>query len=355
MRIVKLLLACALVAGISATAVVLTSPKPVAQEGTAFAEISQPTDSPSAKRDRRAKHKSSRRSEQRSTYSAPALQQHRVVAAPASYVSSSPASKIALLIGIGHAPGSSELPGSKTDVYTVRDALIKYGFPASNIHVLLEGQATRGAILGALDRLAARSMSSGTAVVSITTHSGHSSSGTSMRAWDGRVYAGELASRLGRVRGKLFTVLPTCYSGGYALPGVVGANRIAVFSSSSDERSWQVGEAGSWVIRYMVLKGMIEGGAPTSVESAFNYSVRELKEDAPGRVPIIRDGIPGDLRLGPVTWLKAAAKPKPVAAEIPTPRPINGYVPPTVVSQPPQVTVTTCSGGLLGALFGCDR
>jgi hypothetical protein len=343
MRIVKLLLACALVTGIIATAVILPSSKPVAQEGTAFAEISHPTDSPSAKRERRAKHKSSRRSEQRSNYSASAPD--RVVAAPASYVSSSPASKIALLIGIGHAPGSSELPGSKTDVYTVRDALIKYGFPAGNIQVLLEGQATRGAILGALDRLAARSMSSGTAVVSITTHSGHSSSGTSMRAWDGRVYAGELASRLGRVRGKLFTVLPTCYSGGYALPGVIGPNRIAVFSSSAEERSWQVGEAGSWVIRYMVLKGMIEGGAPTSVESAYNYSVRELKEDAPGRVPIIRDGIPGDLRLGPVTWLKPATQPKPAAAPAPTPKPANEYTPPSASDEP------STGEGLLG-FFG---
>jgi hypothetical protein len=188
-------------------------------------------------------------------------------------------------------------------------------------------------------------MSSGTAVVSITTHSGHSSSGVSMRAWDGRVYAGELASRLGRVRGKLFTVLPTCYSGGYAVPGVIGANRIAVFSSSAEERSWQVGEAGSWVIRYMVLKGMIEGGAPTSVESAFNYSVRELKEDAPGRVPIIRDGIPGDLRLGPVTWLKPA--PKPAAKPKPASQPEVNTSPTPAPSQEPS------TGGFFG-LFGSD-
>ena len=268
---------------------------------------------------------------------------HYPVAVPVAYhpMSTSPASKVALLVGISNAPGADPLPGSKTDVETMRSTLLKYGFPSSNITVLLEGQATRGAILNALDNIAARSVDGGTAVVSITTHSSNSGSQNSMRAWDGRVYANELGSRLGRVRGRLWTLLPTCYSGGYAVPGVVGNNRIAVFSSSSDERSWQVGEAGSWVVRYMVEKGMLGGGAPASVESAFNYAVRELKKDAPDRVPLMRDGVSGDMVLGSVNWLK------PVVQKVT--KPVVAAVAPASTPEP---TPTPANGGLLGGLFG---
>jgi hypothetical protein len=268
---------------------------------------------------------------------------------PTAYHSSSPQAKTALIIGIGSAPGADPLPGSITDAKTVRTALLDYGFPSQNITMLLDSQATRGAILNALDALAARSSSSGVAVVSITTHSSNSGSENSMRAWDGRVYAHELGSRLGRVRGRLVTFLPTCYSGGYAVPGVVGANRIAVFSSPASEKSWQLGEAGSWMILYMVKYGMINGGAPTSVESAFGYAKHRLEKEAPDRVPHMSDGISGDMKLGPVTWLKPKAPAKTAAPKTAS----TGTTSPKPAPQPtPTPTATPSNGGLVGGLFG---
>jgi hypothetical protein len=235
--------------------------------------------------------------------------------------------RTAFIVGISNAPGAAPLPGSKTDALTVRDALLKYGFPAQNITMLLDGQATRSAILSGLAKLAARSMSGGIAVVSITTHA---STNATFRAWDGRVSARELGTRLGRVRGRLWTTVATCYAGGFAVPGVVGSGRIGVFSSSARDKSWQVGSAGSYVIRYMVKAAMVEGDAPDSVESAFAYAKKKLHDYEPDYEPLIKDGVDGDLRLGPVTWLHPSkpaetkttttrSTPKPTSTPSPSP------------------------------------
>lgn len=236
--------------------------------------------------------------------------------------------KTAFIIGISNAPGADPIPGSKTDALTVRDALLRYGFLKKNITMLLDGQATRAAILDGLADLAERSTFEGIAVVSITTHA---SSNATFGAWDGRVSAHELGDRLGRARGRVWTIVATCYAGGFAVPGVVGSGRIGVFSSSSNDRSWQAGSAGSWINRYMIKSGMVDGGAPDSVESAFAYAKKNLQHDAPDRVPFMTDGVDGDLRLGPVNWMhpsKPAPSPEtehdPTKEPAPTPSPSSG-------------------------------
>jgi hypothetical protein len=263
--------------------------------------------------------------------------------APQLATSSGPADKIALLIGIDHAPGSTPLEGAITDANNMNKALLDFGFQSKNIVKLTDKSATRQNILNALSSFASRSKSNGIAVFLLATHSGRSGGDlTFATGGGGRISRHELAAHLGRVKGKLWSTLPTCYSGGYALPGVVGKNRIAVFSSTKGDLSWFVGNAGSWIVRYMVRYGLLEHRASdTSVEGAFRYAKSRLLIDAPDRTPIINDQIPGNLVLGKSRTAAPAAKPKPkpkpVATAVPTPVPVP--------------TQRPC--GLLGGLFGC--
>src|SRR5437588_221362 len=81
------------------------------------------------------------------------------------------------------------------------------------------GQATRPAVLGGLRSLAARTSPKGTAVFMVATHS----STTSFRTVEGaRIQRYEVASLLGQVHGRLWSLFAVCYAGAYNVPGVTG-------------------------------------------------------------------------------------------------------------------------------------
>ena len=213
-----------------------------------------------------------------------------------------PSERTAVIVGINHAQGTTPLPGSVRDARNLHAALLGYGFREDNITLLLDGQATRSAILGALDSLALRTPASGVAVVAIATHTKRSG-GTNLLATadGGRISAAELASRLGAVRSPAWVALPTCYAGGYAKPGIVGYNRVATFASDGNTMSYQAGSAGSFLFIHMVRRAMLEGRSPESVEGAFEFARGEIERDYPERVPSMSDGVPGDLVLGRIS------------------------------------------------------
>jgi hypothetical protein len=207
----------------------------------------------------------------------------------------------ALIVGINNARGGDPLPGSVTDAKNLRKALLMYGFKDENIRMLVETSATRDAIRNELSSLASRTPANGIAVFAVATHTRRYGGQNELLTADGlRISASELASRLGAVRSRMWVALPTCYSAGYALPGIVGRNRIATFASSADRKSYQLGEAGSFLILNMVRRAMVERQAPGSVEDAFHWAKNELEETSPSNVPSMSDGIPGDLVLGHV-------------------------------------------------------
>ncbi|MGH2759363.1 MAG: caspase family protein [Actinomycetota bacterium] len=218
-----------------------------------------------------------------------------------------PAKRTALIIGINHSQGAPPLPGSVRDAMNLHDALIGYGFREENITLLLDGQATKPAILAGLRSLAARTPSNGIAVFAAATHTGRWGGTNSFAtAEGGRISAGVLAAHLGEVRAPAWVALPTCYAEGYALPGIVGFNRVATFASSADRESYQAGDAGSFLFIHMVRRGMLEGRAPTSVESAFGFAHSELSRRHPEYVPLMNDGYPGNLVLGPAPTIRTA-------------------------------------------------
>jgi hypothetical protein len=217
---------------------------------------------------------------------------------PASFSAPKPtsggANNTALLIGLDKAPGSDPLQGMVQDTKTMKTMLLRAGYKEENITVLTNSKATKGAILHELDRLAARTSGKGLAVVSISSHSGVSGGDmTFATGGGGRVSRAELAARLKKVRGKLWTTISTCYSGAYDTPGITGSNRIAVFTAAKDELSYQ-NAAGSVTIVYMIQRGMIEHGI-RSIEDAYQFAKSEMtKAGASSKVPILRDGIAGD-------------------------------------------------------------
>ena len=205
----------------------------------------------------------------------------------------------ALIVGINNARGGRPLPGSLTDAKNMRKALLMYGFSDENIRVLVESSATREAIRRELTSLAARTPSNGIAVFAVATHTRRYGGQNELLTADGlRISASELASRLGAVRSRMWIALPTCYSAGYALPGIVGRDRIATFASSADRPSYQLGEAGSFLILNMVRRAMLERQAPRSVEHAFHWAKNELERNSPENVPSMSDGIAGEFVLG---------------------------------------------------------
>ena len=216
---------------------------------------------------------------------------------PAPYVPLPPVAggsqmKTALIIGVAHPVGAQALLGALADAQNTKKALINDGFPASNIQTLIDGQATRGAILNGLHSLAARTSPKGTAVFMVATHS----SQTSFRTYEGaRIQRSEVAQLLGQVRGRLWSMFAVCFAGSYNVPGVTGANRVAVFGSAANEETWE-NSAGSDLVRYMVGEAMVEGKANSSVEAAYKYGADKRYSDQLGH-PSMNDQMPGPLVL----------------------------------------------------------
>jgi hypothetical protein len=209
------------------------------------------------------------------------------------------ANRTALIVGIDRAPGGRALAGSVTDATHLKNALLEYGFPPKNIVMLLDARATRDAILDGIQALARRTPRDGIAVFGLATHTRRRGGVNELLTGDGlRITAHELADHMSKIRSRVWGTFPTCYAAGYALPGIVGKNRIATFASSSSKPTYQLGSAGSYLMINMVREGMLARHAPESVESAFRYAETQLKRTFPTRVPIMSDGIRGDMVLG---------------------------------------------------------
>jgi hypothetical protein len=223
-----------------------------------------------------------------------------------------PHKRHALIVGINHAPGARALQGAVADAQNVEQALLAYGFAKNHITTLLDAEATRSKILSSLETLARKTPTDGIAVVAIAAHTRVRGGVNQLLAADGqRVNSTEIASRLQRLRSPAWIALPTCYAAGYALPGIVGHNRVATFASSGNAPSYELGRAGSYLILNMVRRAMLDAEAPRSVESAFAWAYTNLARSSPNRVPTMSDGVEGDLVLGEVTW----SRPKPVARQ----------------------------------------
>lgn len=216
----------------------------------------------------------------------------------------------ALIAGINHTPGAPSLNAAVQDAKTIRSALTAYGFPARSTTMLLDGEATRGAVLAGIAGLAERLGPEDRAVVAFAGHTRRKDGENYLLTGDGHaISASELARAVGRIRAPTWVALPTCYAAGFDLPGIVGPNRIATFGARADEYTYETTRYGhSFMVQYMVREAMLGGRASGSVQEAFAYAERELQDRYGRFVPVMEDGIGEPFRLGPsLPWLEAFA------------------------------------------------
>lgn len=217
----------------------------------------------------------------------------------------------ALLIGIDHAAGSPTLTGAVGDAKAMRDALLTFGYEPSDVVVLLDREATHERILAELRSLAARTPARGQAVFAFAGHTRRKGGRNHFVAADGRtVSADTLATHLRGVRAPMWVALPTCYAAGYRIPGITGPNRVATFASAANELSYEsTAFDRSFLIEYMVVRGLLAGKSPPTVEAAFRFAHSTLSRNRPDRLPVIEDDHAGEFVLGSARYTPAGDDP----------------------------------------------
>jgi hypothetical protein len=102
-----------------------------------------------------------------------------------------------------------------------------------------------------------------------------------------------LADRLSRLNpGRMWITIDSCFSGGFARPGITGPNRIVTSSSQADQLSGEISETQRGVLTQFMIEEGVARGAP--IEQAFwNSTARAF--DPYGQNPQIADEYPGNL------------------------------------------------------------
>jgi hypothetical protein len=223
----------------------------------------------------------------------------------------------AVLVGINRTAGSPRLHGAVGDALTLEAALQRYGWEPSHVRVLLDGQASREAILHSIAWLADNAGTDGRAVFSFAGHTRKRGGVNLMVGADGRtIDAGTLSRSLGRVRAPMWATFPTCYAAGFAVPGIVGPGRVVTFGSSASSLTYETRSFGrSFLFEYMVAEGMLRQPEPPSVEQAFAMAHNGLERDYPSNVPLIDDRYEGEMTLTDASYWSADV-PDPVAPSL---------------------------------------
>ncbi len=218
---------------------------------------------------------------------------------PRPVVLSIPKVRRALLIGIDHASGTPSLQGAVNDARTLEQALLRYGFSPDQTTVLTNSEASRGAILSEIAKLA-EVRDDGQVVFMFAGHTRRSGGENQIIAADGRtISASALAQSLGRVRVPMWVAFPTCFAGGFQVPGIVGPGRVVTFASEASQLAYEsAGFRKSYLIEYMVARAMLQSNPAETVEEAFHRASAELTADYPSRVPLMDDQFPGGFALG---------------------------------------------------------
>ncbi len=222
----------------------------------------------------------------------------------------------AIVIGISDYAGTvNDLAYADDDALEMYTVLTEtYGFPEDNIALLIDGDASSGAIIDAIASLEA-SVDASDEVVFF--YSGHGARG---RANDGDkeatdeaivpyectvkslIWDGDLRSMFSAYKtNRIVFIFDSCYAGG--MNDLGGEGRLVLMACSENSLSYE----GSWgggngqFTYYLVEEGMAEGLADiheknglVTVEEAFDYA----KANCVQQVPVIIDSFTDDMPLG---------------------------------------------------------
>lgn len=216
-------------------------------------------------------------------------------------------------IGVNDYPGRRhDLRSAVNDAVDADAALAAYGVPRSRRVLITDRQASAGTIRRAAEWLVAHAGPDATAVFFFAGHVRKLGSTTeALVGSDGELVSDtELASLLAPLRARhTWVAVAGCYGGGFT--EVLGPGRILTAAAPAHRLAYENSAFGrSYMVEYMIRRGMLGGRAPESVERAFSWASAELRRDFPNRMPVQYDHLGGELRLGPLT---PAAPPPPPA------------------------------------------
>jgi uncharacterized caspase-like protein len=240
-----------------------------------------------------------------------------------SFETTSTGNKWAVLIGISDYEGTTnDLWNPDKDASDMQKALIeKYGFPADNIEVLLNSQATAEAIVSAIDWLNSVE-SAGDTVVFL--FSGHGYRVSDRSGWDSDrepdrydecivsydLYAitdGYLRQKFSGFETTRFAlVFGSCYSGGMfdSSTDLKAAGRVICTTCKANQYGWDYLNLGNTLFGYYfidegILQGKAEGlnvnGDGVSMEEALKYAYPLVTALQRKSQPQIYDGFTGEL------------------------------------------------------------
>ncbi|MGI8793800.1 MAG: caspase family protein [Acidimicrobiales bacterium] len=208
----------------------------------------------------------------------------------------------AVVIGINDYPGTRhDLRSAVTDSNDMTEALRRLGVADDHVIALRDRAASAGAIRASIDWLTARAGPDATAVFFYAGHVRKISSGReAMVGSDGNLVTDlDLGARLRRLQAqKAWIVMAGCYAGGFT--EALAPGRILTAASPANELAYENEAFGrSYLVEYMIRRGLIEGAADASVEDAFGWARNSIERDFPNRVPIQYDQLDGQLDLRP--------------------------------------------------------
>lgn len=228
-----------------------------------------------------------------------------------------PPTKFAVIIGIVY--NSYELGTvnfADQDAASVYNLLTRQmGFPPQNVMLLQNAQATGANIVQALRWLTENPGVDANSEV-VFYYSGHGLRNEGMlnipqrgrsyalvpfdyfnfpyKNGEGLIWDVDLAALLSKIQpARMWVSIDSCFSGGFARPGITGPNRIVTMSSSATEISNEINEAQRGVFtKYMVDDGLARG---LSVEDAFLAAAPPSSHYSQN--PQVNDGYPGGMSL----------------------------------------------------------
>ncbi len=249
-----------------------------------------------------------------------------------------------LVVGIAKYRNINPLPDAvladARDVHSVLTEPTLGAYSPANVTLLLDGEATRAAILGALTNLATVADDHATVFIFVSSHGGRIESGANAGEYllpvdadyelDASLAAtaisgAELTAALRAIKArKMVVIFDCCHAGGIGQPKAAGApafapipdsyyatlaggiGRVILASSRSDEYSYVLpGMPNSLFTHHMLtaLRGAAPGpGGVIRIFDLFGYVQPKVTEDQPSQHPIfkaeVEDNFPVALHLG---------------------------------------------------------
>lgn len=210
-----------------------------------------------------------------------------ILSQPTTTSSRDSVNKYAVLAGISDYPGSgSDLQYCDDDVYDTRDKLVELGWSNTNIHLLIDGQATNQNILSEIAWMKQQENVNSQVYFHF---SGHGNSGTFM-TYGSTMTDDTLANAFnGFESTQRVIVMDTCFAGSFTSLNM--ANTISIMACQNNQFSYDGVFTPTFVNKMP--------NASTSVEKAFNDAKTSVSQQTGGnQVPLMWDNIAGNLLLG---------------------------------------------------------